>query len=143
MCIIFNASRSRWTVNKFFHSEVNILIQHIIVQDQDGQNNNIDERLDRHTKIYIQHINPSHLIKADWTNIKTTNTQEQNILGESTQFNLRTLFDKNFIELSSNYYIELLSNHETENTITEDKHSLLPVKWCSKQLFLNMLVVRL
>ena len=27
--------------NKFLHSEVNLLIQHIIVQDQDGQNNNI------------------------------------------------------------------------------------------------------
>ena len=27
-------------LNKFLHSEVNILIQHIIVQDQDGQNNN-------------------------------------------------------------------------------------------------------
>ena len=25
--------------NKFLHSEVNLLIQHIIVQDQDGQNN--------------------------------------------------------------------------------------------------------
>ena len=25
---------------KFLHSEVNLLIQHIIVQDQDGQNNN-------------------------------------------------------------------------------------------------------
>ena len=24
----------------FLHSEVNLLIQHIIVQDQDGQNNN-------------------------------------------------------------------------------------------------------
>jgi hypothetical protein len=29
-------------LNKFLHSEVNILIQHIIVQDQDGQNNNIN-----------------------------------------------------------------------------------------------------
>ena len=28
-------------LNKFLHSEVNLLIQHIIVQDQDGQNNNI------------------------------------------------------------------------------------------------------
>ena len=27
--------------NKFLHSEVNLLIQHIIVQDHDGQNNNI------------------------------------------------------------------------------------------------------
>ena len=27
-------------LNKFLHSEVNQLIQHIIVQDQDGQNNN-------------------------------------------------------------------------------------------------------
>ena len=27
-------------LNKFLHSEVNLLIQHIIVQDQDGQNNN-------------------------------------------------------------------------------------------------------
>ena len=26
-------------LNKFLHSEVNLLIQHIIVQDQDGQNN--------------------------------------------------------------------------------------------------------
>ena len=26
-------------LNKFLHSEMNLLIQHIIVQDQDGQNN--------------------------------------------------------------------------------------------------------
>ena len=30
-------------LNKFLHSEVNLLIQHIIVQDQGGQNNNIDK----------------------------------------------------------------------------------------------------
>ena len=30
-------------LNKFFYSEVNLLIQHIIVQDQDGQNNNIKQ----------------------------------------------------------------------------------------------------
>ena len=29
-------------LNKFLHSEVNLLIQHIIVQDQDGQNNNMN-----------------------------------------------------------------------------------------------------
>ena len=29
-------------LNKFLHSEVNLLIQHIIVKDQDGQNNNIE-----------------------------------------------------------------------------------------------------
>ena len=28
-------------LNKFLHSEVDLIIQHIIVQDQDGQNNNI------------------------------------------------------------------------------------------------------
>ena len=28
-------------LNKFLHSEVNLLIQHIIVQDQDRQNNKI------------------------------------------------------------------------------------------------------
>ena len=28
-------------LNKFLHCEVNQIIQHIIVQDQDGQNNNI------------------------------------------------------------------------------------------------------
>jgi hypothetical protein len=28
-------------LNKFLHSEMNLLIQHIIAQDQDGQNNNI------------------------------------------------------------------------------------------------------
>ena len=27
-------------VNRFLHSEVNLLIQHFIVRDQDGQNNN-------------------------------------------------------------------------------------------------------
>ena len=32
-------------LNKFLHSEVNLLIQNIIVQDQDGQNNNIMEYL--------------------------------------------------------------------------------------------------
>ena len=30
-------------LNKFLHSEVNQLIQHMIVQDQDGQNNNNNE----------------------------------------------------------------------------------------------------
>ena len=58
MCIIFNASpgpssiendadgvektsaKSSNKLNKFLHSEVNLLILHIIVQDQDGQNNN-------------------------------------------------------------------------------------------------------
>jgi len=29
-------------LSKFLHSEVNLLIQHIIVQDQDGQNNSKD-----------------------------------------------------------------------------------------------------
>ena len=29
-------------MNKFLHSEVNLLIQHIIVQDLDGQNNNMN-----------------------------------------------------------------------------------------------------
>ena len=33
--------------DKFLHSEVNLLIQHIIVQDQDGQNNNIQKWLKR------------------------------------------------------------------------------------------------
>ena len=33
------------STNKFLHSEANQLIQHIIVQDQDGQNNNITEVL--------------------------------------------------------------------------------------------------
>ena len=27
-------------LNKFLHSEVNLLIQHIVVQDQEGENNN-------------------------------------------------------------------------------------------------------
>ena len=35
----FSAKNSS-KLNKFLHSEVNQLIQHIIVQDQDGQNNN-------------------------------------------------------------------------------------------------------
>ena len=33
-------------LNKFLHSEVNLLIQHIIVQDQDGQNNNIKYKIE-------------------------------------------------------------------------------------------------
>ena len=32
-------------LNKFLHSEVNLLIQYIIVQDQDGQNNNVTKLL--------------------------------------------------------------------------------------------------
>ena len=48
MCVIFNAWWSWWNasakssskLNKFLHCEANQLIQHIIVQDQDGQNNN-------------------------------------------------------------------------------------------------------
>ena len=36
----FSAKNSS-KLNKFLHSEVNLLIQHIIVQDQDGQNNNV------------------------------------------------------------------------------------------------------
>ena len=40
MCIIFKSSaKNSSKLNKFLHSEVNLLIQHIIVQDQDGQNN--------------------------------------------------------------------------------------------------------
>ena len=35
-------------LNKFLHSEVNLLIQHIAVQDQDGQNNNVLTRLGGH-----------------------------------------------------------------------------------------------
>ena len=34
-------SKNSSKLNKFLHSEANLLIQHIIVQDQDGQNNNI------------------------------------------------------------------------------------------------------
>ena len=33
--LLINSSK----LNKFLHSEVNLLIQHIIVLDQDGQNN--------------------------------------------------------------------------------------------------------
>ena len=33
VCEVLNSK-----LNKFLHSEVNLLIQHIIVQDQDGQN---------------------------------------------------------------------------------------------------------
>ena len=40
MFIIFNAKNSS-KLNKFLQSEVNQLIQDIIVQDQDGENNNI------------------------------------------------------------------------------------------------------
>ena len=39
MCCI-KTSKSSSKLNKFLHCEVSILIQHIIVQDQDGQNNN-------------------------------------------------------------------------------------------------------
>ena len=53
MCIIFNALsiendahgieklllKNSSKLNKFLHSEVNLLIQHIIAQDQNGQNN--------------------------------------------------------------------------------------------------------
>jgi hypothetical protein len=37
-------------IEKFLHSEVNQLMQHIIVQDQDGQNNNTD-KLKRNTRV--------------------------------------------------------------------------------------------
>ena len=33
------AAKNSSKLNKFLHSEVNLLIQHIIVQDQDGKNN--------------------------------------------------------------------------------------------------------
>ena len=36
--LLINSSK----LNKFLHSEVNLLIQHIIVQDQDGHNNNLN-----------------------------------------------------------------------------------------------------
>ena len=34
-------------LNKFLHNQVNLSIQHIIVQDQDGQNNNTFTALDQ------------------------------------------------------------------------------------------------
>ena len=37
------SARNSSKLNKFLHSEVNQSIQHIIVQDEDGQNNNIPE----------------------------------------------------------------------------------------------------
>jgi hypothetical protein len=36
-----SSAKNSSNLNKFLNSEVNILIQRIIVQDQDGQNNNI------------------------------------------------------------------------------------------------------
>ena len=41
-------------LNKFLHSEVNQLIQHIIVQDQDGQNNNTKTYIASFAKINLQ-----------------------------------------------------------------------------------------
>ena len=34
------SAKNSGKLNKFLHSEMNLLIQHIIVQDPDGQNNN-------------------------------------------------------------------------------------------------------
>ena len=57
-------------LNKFLHSEVNQLIQHIIVQDQDGQNNNInvktgvrgdDELIIFGSNIILYYIKPHQL----------------------------------------------------------------------------------
>ena len=36
------SAKNSCKLNKFLHGEVNQLIQHIIVQDQDGQNNNMN-----------------------------------------------------------------------------------------------------
>ena len=50
-------------LNKFSHSEVNQLIQHIIVQDQDGQNNTFRDLIclrgdknDMRMKIYYKNL---------------------------------------------------------------------------------------
>jgi len=40
-------------LNKFLHSEVNLLIQPIIVQDQDGQNNGKDSVTDHNVCIAL------------------------------------------------------------------------------------------
>ena len=43
--------------NKFLHNEGNLLIQHIIVQDQDGQNNNIKSHvLNTNGKVKLKNI---------------------------------------------------------------------------------------
>ena len=57
---VFSRSFFRWhrkasaknssKLSKFLHSEVNLLIQHIIVQDQDGQNN---DKYKRTNNVYI------------------------------------------------------------------------------------------
>ena len=40
-------------LEKFLHSEVNVLIKHIIVQDEDGQNNNNIHIYDRGLVIFV------------------------------------------------------------------------------------------
>ena len=49
-------------LNEFLHSEVNRLIQHIIVQDQDGQNNNIYWNVLIHSGILNFDIPPLRMI---------------------------------------------------------------------------------
>ena len=39
-CLALASAKNSSNLNKFLDSEMSILIQHIIVQDQDGQNNN-------------------------------------------------------------------------------------------------------
>ena len=41
--LVLNFAKNSSELTKFLHIEVNQLIQHIIVQDQDGQNNNIND----------------------------------------------------------------------------------------------------
>ena len=52
-------------LNKFLHSEVNLLIQHIIVQYQDGQNNN--------KIIVMEHFNGILFHKFEPANKQLTN----------------------------------------------------------------------
>ena len=49
-------------MNKLFHSEVNLLIQHIIVQDQDGLNNNTYDGFDM--RKIIENMNTNLFVEA-------------------------------------------------------------------------------
>ena len=55
---------------KFLHGEVNLIIQYIIVQDQDGQNININIELTYDCKqVYTNNNNDTRILHSGLTNL--------------------------------------------------------------------------
>ena len=115
MCIIFNAwdrqalemmhmamksfAKNSSKLNKFLHNEVNLLIQHIIVQDQDGQND-----ISRQAQECIK----AHFATNFRENVNTYINNKIVVYGSQHAHNCTFNFC-GFIGLKQNYLAHLLS----------------------------------